>query len=266
MSDPITLIQLINQSSRIPNDAMPAIAHALGFQQANHVAPIHGITPAIEWYHGNPDPKDGVTPGFIIDVPDVEGALGYHDTDDNGNAFLKVFVNPILDNGGTVNSGDNSLSAVISHEVCEAVRDTDANLWADGPESFDYAYELCDPVESDSYDIEGVSVSNFVYPAFFQPKYAGKSGLIFDFMKKLPGPFKMSPGGYLIQRSEPGRVTDIFAARPGSVHIDQGIVLSFGPKFPAWKRPFKMRKAMKAAAHNHLRHTGKKYPGKNQQR
>jgi hypothetical protein len=262
MSDPISLYQLLNQSKRVQDDAFGAIAHALGIQLARDVAPVYGTTPGVTFDPGVSvvDPKQ-VTPVIIVDTPDVDGALGYHDTDDQGNPFVKVFVNPILDNGGSITSGSNSLSVTISHELLETLADAGANVWADGPEGFDYAYELCDPVESDSYDIEGVSVSNFVYPAYFQPKFKGRTDLKYDQMGTVKDPLTMTAGGYLIQRTEPGQVTNIFTSRRGSVQVDHGIVLSYGPTFPSWKRPYKFRKALAMARHNYFRIHGK-YPGK----
>lgn len=259
MSDPITLIQILNQSQRVNDDAFGPIAEALGKQFAEHLAPVYGTTPGFAF---DPKVKGGVdvsqvTPCYIIDVPDVEGALGYHDTDDNGNPFIKVFVNPILDNGGNIMTDSNSLSSCISHEACETFQDAGANLWADGPQGFDYARELCDPVESDYYIIDNVAVSNFVYDAYFQPKYAKRAGIKYDYLSKLSAPLTMTSGGYLIQRTEPGQVTNIFASRRGSVHIDHGIVLTYGPTFPAWKRPYKHRKARKLGEHNFFRHQGR---------
>lgn len=258
--NPVPLINVINQSVRIPEEAVSLMANAMG-QQLVDVARVHGATPAIEYVPPNVQGSDEGAPCYIIDTPDVEGALGYHDVDADGKPYLKVFVNPILDNGGTALRGDNSVSATLSHEILEVVGDADANLWADGPEGFDYAFELCDAVESDVYEVEGVSVSNWLLRSFFQPKLNGKRNVRFDFLNLVERPLQMRPGGYMIQRTENGRVTDIFANRRGSVHVDQGIVLSFGPQFPNWKRPYKMRKAHHHAAINHFRRTGKVYLG-----
>jgi hypothetical protein len=265
--NPVPLIVIANQSNRLNDDACTAIAHAMGIQLARDVSPVHGFTPALEF---NPafreitqaqwDYENDGMPCFIIDEPDVTGALGYHDTDDNGNPYMKIFVNPVLNNGGTPVSGSNSVSSVISHEILETVGDADANWWADGPQGFDYAIELCDACESDCYDIEGVSVSDFLFRSFFQPKFQRKSGVRYDQMRLVTGPLSMRPGGYMIQRTESGRVTDIFANMRGAVQIDHGICITYGREFPAWKRPYKMKKAIKHAEHNYLRHHGKKVP------
>lgn len=150
---------------------------------------------------------------LIVDTPDQAGALGYHSTDPRGKPYGRIFVNPVLDNGGTVlgDSGDPSLSvsAVASHEFLEWWLDPFCQLWADqGRRSV--AYEACDPVENDAYIVRGVAVSNFVLPAWFNPD---DSAGPWDYLGRLPGPFSMSKGGYLIQMAD-GKVSQVYARTP----------------------------------------------------
>ena len=91
-----------------------------------------------------------------------------------------MFVDPILDNGGTWLRGANSVSATISHEVCELVGDPTANHWVENARGALVAVELCDPVESCAYSIglrdgRRVSVSDFVYPDWFNPYVAPRA-------------------------------------------------------------------------------------------
>jgi hypothetical protein len=53
-----------------------------------------------------------------------------------------------------------------------------------------YSLEVCDPVEAPTYEVSGVSVANFVTPAWFDPQ-APKSSQ-FDRLGKLAGPFSLS--------------------------------------------------------------------------
>jgi hypothetical protein len=114
----------------------------------------------------------GSVPLLIVDNPDVANALGYHDVDPRGMPYGRVFVDPVLDNGGSAlgDKGDPSLSvsAVLSHEVLEWWYDPACNDWADRGRT-SVAKELCDPVEADWYRIDGVAVSNYVLPAWFNP-------------------------------------------------------------------------------------------------
>lgn len=147
-------------------------------------------------------------PVVVLDDPDVAGALGYHDLDPNGKPYARVF------NAPTVAAGV-PLSSVVSHEVCEAVADPYANLWADANRGVAYAFEACDPVENDMYLIDNVGVSNFVTRRWFNPSATVGP---FDHMGKLSAPFTMSKGGYLIKM------------------IDGVVSQVFGDDYPAWRR------------------------------
>lgn len=144
----------------------------------------------------------------LFDDADQADALGYHDETPTGRVYAKVFVTPILNSGGTYTNGANSISVTLSHEMLEMSGDPECNLWADAPDGNDYARELCDAVEGDAYAADGVSVSNFVLPAYFD-RFA-PSNSRFDFLSKLSAPFTMTSGGYLIKRTERGTVSNVF--------------------------------------------------------
>ncbi len=141
---------------------------------------------------------DSPPPGAIVlsveQTSDVPGALGYHDLGSDGAPFGKIFVDDSAAAGVP-------LSAVLSHEVLEMVIDlyVDVNAVLDNGDGTGtlYALEDCDPVEADAYqDGNGVTLSNFVFPAWFQkdapPPY--------DAAGNLSAPFSMTPGGYVITR------------------------------------------------------------------
>jgi hypothetical protein len=162
----------------------------------------------------------------ILDTSDQAGALGYHDTTPDGRPYGKVFLEPILTNGGSFKTGSLSLSVTLSHEALEMAGDPYANWWADGPNQ-EHALELCDPVEGDSYDIDGVSVSNFVGPRWFSNGPGP-----YDKMGTLTAPWTMSAGGYMIVR-------------------DRGTVVRqvFGESYPEWRKPLKHRHNLRLFAH-----------------
>jgi hypothetical protein len=151
----------------------------------------------------------------LLDDPDQANALGYHSLSPDGRPYGRVFVRPVMEAGGTLLTGELSVSAVLSHECMEWFIDPDVNLWADNPsDGYSYALEVGDPVEGDSYaigtDAEQVSVSNFVTPAFFSN--SPPKGVAFDHMGKLTAPFTMTPNGYMV-RFRDSRAEQIFASR-----------------------------------------------------
>jgi hypothetical protein len=243
-----TVISVSNSSTRVFEDDVKKMTLACGKQLAQHVAPILGLTPAIEYVPKGGKPTYGNCPATIDDTPDVPGALGYHDEDDNAVPYIKVFTIS-LDSGGEVLTGDQAVSVTLSHEVLELTGDAPANRWVDGPGGMDYAFELCDAVEGDTYEIDGVAVSNFVLPAWFDPK--AKAGESFDYLGKLTAPFTMTAGGYMIVRTEPGKVTQVFAHhanRQKDVDVKEagrGLYLVFGKDFPEHMKAVKIAKALK---------------------
>jgi hypothetical protein len=161
----------------------------------------------------------------LLDDADVADALGYHDVDDtDGTPYARVFLDPIFDNNGTWLRGANSVSAVVSHEACEMIGDPVANHWTEPEDGPLVAQELCDPVESLTYEIKvrgrPVSVSNFVYPDWFNP-FADPGAVWFDHLGLVEEPFAVAPGGYVIRRSA-GRVWN-----------------EYGRRYPKWRRATK---------------------------
>ena len=140
-------------------------------------------------------------PVVFLDDADQADALGYHDVDPNGKPYSRVFVKTTLDAGGSFLNGPLSVSAVTSHEILETLGDPFARFWSDQPDGSEVALELCDPVEDQGYIIGGVTVSNFITPAWFD---AADTKGPYDFMGTLTAPFSQTPGGYLITRGGAG--------------------------------------------------------------
>lgn len=245
--NPIPLISVMNRSSLLRDEDVAKMTMAIAHQLAVDVAPIHGITPVIEFVPAGGDKTPGGSPCWILDDPDVAGALGYHSEGPDGVPYIKVFARPILENGGTPMTGPDSVSVTLSHELIEIVGDGPANIWADGPDGNDYAYELCDACQADVYELGGVSVSNFLYPAFFDPLAAPWSK--FDHLGKITEPFSMRPGGYMIRRTEPGPIDNVFAhaaagPKANVTRVADGMFVVYDRAFPEWKRAYKTRKAL----------------------
>ena len=91
-------------------------------------------------------------------------------------------------------------SGVFVHN-CEMLGDPDINLAAyreEGGKVVFYAYEVCDPCEDDpdGYEIGGVLVSDFVFPAWFEG-FRKEGSTQFDFRKHISKPFQLLPNGYI---------------------------------------------------------------------
>jgi hypothetical protein len=115
-------------------------------------------------------------------------SLGRHRLAKNGLPLAMIFVRPTLELG-------EKLSLVASHELAEMLVDPAVNLWSTGPKGMLYAYEVSDVVEQNEFNIDGIAVSNFVYPAYFEAFRKPRSAQ-FDHLKKLDRPFQIPPSGY----------------------------------------------------------------------
>jgi hypothetical protein len=223
-------LAILNQSTTpgLTGALLSRIRTALQHQLSEHYAPQWQCLPPLldvaeDITHIGPN----TIPIVILDNADVADALGYHDVTPTGLPYARVFTQPILSNGGALDFSSNSVSVTLSHEILETVGDRYAHFWSDGPQGLEYALELCDAVEGDSYTIGGVAVSNFVLPQFFRDGPGP-----FDYLGKLGMPFQMTSGGYQIVRS-------------GGTDTKQ----IFGSEYPEWRKAGKNH----AASRSHKR-------------
>ena len=136
---------------------------------------------------------------YLWDKTDVDDALGYHDANNSGIPYSFVFTELAKQLG-------ESWSVTLSHEALELIGDPQVNLLVQGPHPADkkrivfHWFEMCDAVQDESYEVDGVEVSNFVLPLYFTlDEQAGGRN---DFLghahggKKLRS-FGLNPGGYV---------------------------------------------------------------------
>jgi hypothetical protein len=214
------LIGVINQSTQVSDEDAYNMTLLVNQQLRSHAAPAYDRLPPEIHYFGDSAPA-GTFAIVILDNSDQPGALGYH-----ALGYGRVFAEPVLQNGGGILTGALSVSSVLSHEVLESFGDLYANAWGDLGNGTCYAWELGDPVESDSYavpvravngdQISGM-VSNFVLPSWFDPD--GQAP--YDYMGLLIAPFEVRPTGYVIAMAD-GNVTE-----------------QWGEKYPEWRKATK---------------------------
>jgi hypothetical protein len=218
------LIGVINKSSLVSDRDAYDMTLLVNYQLRQHAAPAFDrLPPEIHYFPSATSVPAGAFVIAIGDNSDQAGALGYH-----ALGYGRVFAEPVLQAGGGILAGELSVCSVLSHEALESFGDIYANLWGDTGNGTCYAYELGDPVESDSYSIgvrakDGThvqgTVSDFVLPSWFDP--AGEAP--FDYLGQLTAPFEVRQTGYVIAMTD-GNVTE-----------------QWGERYPEW------RKAMKAS-------------------
>lgn len=218
------MLFIVQNATKLVTDAEATkMAEAISAQVTSDLAPAWDRRPAQVLFvpRGQPvDPKAILC--ALLDSSDSPGALGYHDELPDGREYAKIFCKPVMENGGVALAGREgavSIASVLSHEVCEAFVDPACNAWCDGPlkvakkKYAAVALEVGDPVEAGSYNVttsDGtvVSVSDFVHPAWFDPK--APAGSRFNQLNTLTAPLTMTPGGYLIVRKSGGIESQVF--------------------------------------------------------
>ncbi len=166
-----------------------------------HFLPIWGYP--VELYNTD-TPKPSDWQFIYFDDADTAGALGYHDLTYKGQPISKIFVKTTL-------AAKELVSVTACHELFEMVIDPIANLWAEGTDGTEYAYEMCDPVEEDTFLVDGIRMSNFVHPSWFEP-FNHPPRTKFDHLGLLKKPFSMTKGGYMIIKRK-GKVTQEYGSK-----------------------------------------------------
>ena len=216
------LIAVLNKSTLVANNDVSEMTQAVHEQVRMDAAPHWDRAPAAIVFYTDPDlvPADahGIT---IVDTiqDQPKGVLGFHTEGPGGKIWGVVAAKPALDHGGRATTGDWSVSSLLSHEVLEMFVDPNCNLWADDAKGSVYSLEVCDPVEAPTYTVRGISVCNFVTPAWFDPR--ARATAQFDKLGELSAAFSIARGGYVVYESA------------GEVHQQ------FGHDFPDWRKKAK---------------------------
>ncbi len=220
------LISIINESKRVSDAEVDLMCQGVHMQVAEHFAPAWSFLPNAVQFFGEKEKVPSYAWKLSIrDDSSVADALGYHSMD-GASVDGFIFCGPVLDNKGVVlydakEPQNVSVSSVLSHEVLEASADRYACFWSDMPEielTDGYVYSECalevaDMVEGDSYAVaingHNVSLSNFVFPAWFDAASTDINLSRWDYCSKLTAPFTMSAGGYMVVRQS-GNMQQVF--------------------------------------------------------
>ncbi len=193
---PDIVVSVINASSVVTDDECRTLVAALQKQVSRDFAPVWGVDADLVFVPTGATPAPGTWWLSILDNTDRAGVLGHHDLTPDGLPVGKSFA-------GTDKHFGHSWTVTASHELLEMLADPDINLTVfvhpTQDESKLYAYEVCDPCQDDSlaYDIDGITVCDFVYPAYFQ-SFRPSGSTRFDHLGKLQKPVpSVLDGGYI---------------------------------------------------------------------
>ena len=197
----IPQIAVFNQATTPLGVDLDALVAALQKFVTDCVAPVWGTPARLARTTGF---KKNAWAVVFLDTADQARALAYHELTPDGFPLSKVFVKTIAGAGA-------SLTVATSHELVEMLVDPAINLASTGPGNVFYAYETADAVEEIEFTIDGIAMSDFVYPAWFEG-FRKPGSAQFDYAKKVRRPFQILAGGYMSVFKN-GKWTEIFGSR-----------------------------------------------------
>jgi hypothetical protein len=205
------IISVINHTSGLLSDGdVQRAIRAINRQIAEDFAPHWGMSATLR-LEGNsrgatsrpavqhPIEMRGDAVIYIWHPLNVPIALGYHALNFLGIPYGYVF--PALSE-----SLGEPWSVTFSHEVLEMIADPEVNRLIMGPHPTNpkmtvfHWYEVCDAVQNQRYQIDGVNVSNFLLPLFFTSSEEMTSRNDFLGLRhsgRSIRSFGVSPGGYI---------------------------------------------------------------------
>lgn len=196
----MTVIQvgLVDTTGKMDPELVQAAAAAVNIQVTRDLPQFWPIQATVRYLPSASRIPSGVWPVQLVSqLPPGEG--GFHLSKHN-QPYAKVIATP----------GSDDWTVDVSHETIEMLVDPsgnrlqtsqaiviDGNGVKDTTGEFGYLVEACDPCEADDYAymIQGVAVSDFITPHFYDP--VATTGTRYSFTGALKAPRQLLPGGYI---------------------------------------------------------------------
>lgn len=191
-------IAIIDTTGLIPRAELNRVAAALQVQVTRDFVPIWDKDATLHVFDKITDVPVGFWPITIVEEIDLNGVNGYHWVDDAGVPYAKVQYR------------NNFWPLTTSHELLEMLVNPYVNKTKlvkgidDTGQEVEFLVEVADPVEDDDfgYKIDGVLLSNFYYPAFFD--LTKRADTKYDHLGWLTEPRKLLNGGYISWKNASG--------------------------------------------------------------
>ncbi len=203
-------ISIVNHTSgEVSDEELQHVVRAINRQIREDFVPNWGMSARLRLEGRSVEDPDEMNPPdlrgdaiiYLWNQVDVDGAIGYHDKNARGLPYGFVFTK-------VAQSLGEPWSVTLSHEALELIADPETNLLVMGPHPSDdrdvfHWFEMCDAVQAESYEIDGVAVSNFVLPLYFTgTRDVDEIGARNDFLGSVHAgqtltSFGINPGGYV---------------------------------------------------------------------
>ena len=169
---------LIDLTGKIPTAHLKALVSAINYQLVEHFDPIWAKPATLELLTKQ---LPGYWPIFIKEKLDEAGLAGYHQVS-NGIPYAVI-------------KYQEGFEYTISHEIIEMMYNPYIDKLDQTDSSKKIMMEIADATNGLGYKINGIEVSNFVTPDYYNA-YADDE-LKKDFMGVLKKPYELYEGGYM---------------------------------------------------------------------
>src|SRR5579859_715438 len=165
-------VGLVDKTGKLDPDLVQSAAAALNIQVTRDLQFWPAVHATVIFLPNHKKTPSGVWPvQLVANLPAGEG--GYH-LDKHNQPYANVLAQ----------AGSDGWTVAASHEILEMLVDPFGNRLQtsrsirivngkiqDGPSEFAYLVEACDPCEADryGYSIQGIAVSDFLTPRFYDP-------------------------------------------------------------------------------------------------
>jgi hypothetical protein len=203
-------LALVADTKKITPSQLTKVAAALQKQATRDFGPLWDIQANVSGFARLQDVPTDYWPVIVRDDIKTPGAAGVHE-DKNRQPFALV-------------QFSDAWSLTASHETLEMLTDPFGNRLVAGKSPkraqgrVNFLVEVCDPCEDQqfAYTVNGVTVSDFYTPHFFDP--VAESSVRYSFTGTVKGPRTILQGGYLSwgvpQTNEWFQMTWFDAAKP----------------------------------------------------
>lgn len=235
----MSLIQigLADKTKEIDPGLLQATAAALNVQVTRDLTQFWNVQATVTALPSASKIPVGVWPVFLVKkLPPGEG--GFH-MDKHNQPYAEVIADPSSD-GWTIDASHETLEMLVDPYGNRLQNSTSIEIDAknnivDGTGEFAYLVEACDPCEADNlgYTIQGVLVSDFITPHFYEPTVT--PGTRYSFTGAIKAPRQILPGGYISWvNQEIGEMQQLLFVDPNGPPVIKDLGPASGASLRAW--------------------------------
>lgn len=201
------IVSVINRSKTLQDAQLQATVRAVNRQIKEDFEPYWGFGGTLRLegpigkglrFNSTADVR-GDAVMYIVDGVNKQDADGWHTKNARDVPYGITFL-------GMCAREEENWSVTFSHEVLELLGDPMGNLLVEGNDPHDHRrrvyhmFEMCDAVQAETYQVDGVEVSNFVLPSYFT--LGAQAGRRNDFLGTITpqgslASFSTNPGSYI---------------------------------------------------------------------